>query len=190
MAYLGDTFDPAGVPEDERSFEPMPAGDYNVQIVESEVAQTKNGGDMLKLTLEVIDGPFANRKVWDNLNIRNANPQAQTIAHRALADICAAVGVGPIDDSEDLHFKPFVATLKIEPAREVNGQTYDARNAVKRYKARSGTAMAQPATRPVVQPAAAQRPAAGGGGSRPWNNGSSRPQPAARSIPLDDDIPF
>lgn len=181
MAHLGNTFDPSQVPEDERSFEPMPAGDYVCQVIESEVVQTKSGGDMLKLTLEVTEGQFANRRVWDNLNIRNNNPQAQQIAHRALADLCSACGVGPITDSEDLHFRPFVATLKIEPAREVNGQTYDARNGVKRYKPKNGTTVvaaqgsaARPA--PAAQ-AAAARPA------RPWGNGA-----AAR--PVAGDPPF
>ncbi|AWN43141.1 DUF669 domain-containing protein [Methylobacterium durans] len=188
MAYLGNTFDPADVPEDERSFEPMPEGDYNVQIVESEIAATKNGGDMLKLTLEVIDGQFANRKVWDNLNIRNSNPTAQQIAQRALADICTATGTGPITDSEDLHFKPFVATLKIEPPRTVGDKTYDARNAVKRYKARGGQPPAGKAApqRQSAQSSGAARPSGGGTGSRPW---TARQNEAARSQ-QHDDIPF
>lgn len=191
MAYLGNTFDPSEVPEDDRNFEPMPEGDYNVQIIESEIVATAKGGDMLKLTLEVIGGPFENRKVWDNLNIRNANPQAQSIAHRALADICAAVGAGPITDSEDLHFKPLVATLKIEPSRTVGDKTYDARNGVKRYKPRSGAGAAQ-AGRPASQQRQAS-PAAQAGrgatGSRPWNNGGARSE-AARTQPMDDNIPF
>lgn len=187
MAQLGGTFDPTEVPQDERSFEPMPAGDYNCQIVESEVVPTRTGGEMLKLTLEVIDGQFANRKVWDNLNIRNSNPQAQSIAHRALADLCAACGLGPISDSEELHFKPFVAVIKIDPERTVGDKTYDARNGVKRYKARGGQPPASkaPAQR-AVAPQQAARPATGGTGSRPWN---ARPSEAARQVPMDD-VPF
>jgi Protein of unknown function (DUF669) len=184
MASLGATFDPNDVPQDERSFEPLPAGDYNCQITDSEIVETRTGGEMLKLTLEVIDGPYANRKVWDNLNIRNSNATAQSIAHRTLADLCAACGLGPIADSEELHFKPFVAVLKIEPERTVGDRTYDARNGVKRYKARGGQppvgkAAAQPAARPAPQ---AARPAAAAP-SRPW---AKRSQPAA----TDDNIPF
>jgi hypothetical protein len=185
MASLGGTFDPNEIPQDERSFEPMPAGDYPCQIVDSEIVTTKSGGEMLKLTLEVTDGQYANRKVWDNLNIRNANAQAQQIAHRALADLCAACGLGPISDSEELHFRPFIAALKIE--QDKSGQ-YEPRNAVKRYKARGGQppaskAPVQQQARPAAQPVAR---ATGGTGGRPWNN---RRQEAAMAD-LDDDIPF
>ncbi|KAB1068883.1 DUF669 domain-containing protein [Methylobacterium planeticum] len=183
MAYLGNTFDPNEVPEDERSFEPMPEGDYNVQIVESEIAPTKSGGDMLKLTLEVIDGQFANRKVWDNLNIRNSNAVAQGIAQRALADICAATNTGPITDSEELHFKPFVATLKIEPSRTVGDRTYDARNGVKRYKARGGQPPAGKSA-PAQRTAAASLPPAQRS-ARPWGNGAAgAARPAAGEPPF------
>lgn len=182
MANLGNTFDPNNVAEDDRSFDPLPAGDYDCQITDSEMKETRSGGEMLKLTLEVISGPYANRKVWDNLNIRNANPQAQQIAHRALADLCAACGVGPITDSEDLHFKPFVATLKINPAK---GE-YDASNGVKRYKGRGGQPPANRGTveRPAPAAAAAQA-GRGATGSRPW-----AAKPAARQAEMDDNIPF
>ena len=185
MASLGTTFDPNEVPQDERSFEPLPVGDYNCQITESEIIETRTGGEMLKLTLEVIDGPFANRKVWDNLNIRNANATAQSIAHRALADLCAACGSGPISDSDELHFKPFVATLKIEPERTVGDRTYDARNAVKRYKGRggqppAGKSPAQPAQR-SAQATSSPRPN-GAAPSRPWAN-RSQPEAARHEDP-------
>jgi hypothetical protein len=168
MADLGNTFDPNDIPEDDRSFEPMPAGDYVCQIIDSEIVQTRSGGDMLKLTIEVIEGSFANRKVWDNMNIRNANAQAQGIAQRSLADLCTAVGAGAIRDTEELHFKPFVATLKIDPAKD----GYDAKNAVKRYRARGGQAPQRPAADPATQrQAAAAAPKANG--SRPWTRNAA-----------------
>ena len=185
MASLGGTFNPNEIPQDERSFEPIPAGDYTCQVIESEIRPTKSGGDMLRLTLEVVDGPFANRRIWENLNIRNSNPQAQSIAHRALADLCAACGAGAIDDSEELHFKPFVATIKIEPGRD----GYEPRNGVKRYKPRGGQPGAGKA--PVQRQAAPQQASAprpnGSAPSRPWAN---RGQPeAARNVNMDD-VPF
>lgn len=189
MANLDFTFNPSDVPEDERSFEPLPAGLYNVQIIESEVRPSKSG-QMLRLTLEVMDGPKAGRRIWDNLNIQNRSQQAQQIAQRALADICQAVGCGALQDSEELHFKPLVADVKIVPERtdENTGNIYPPSNGVKRYKARGGQPPAGKA--PVQQRQAAPQQAArpnGSAPSRPWAN---RAQPeAARQVPMDD-VPF
>ena len=56
------------------SFDPIPAGKYICQIVESEIKSTKAGtGQQLVLTWEVLDGEFKGRKVWDRLNISNPN---------------------------------------------------------------------------------------------------------------------
>lgn len=161
---FGGDFDPTSVPEDERNFDVLPAGDYQLQVIDSEVIALRSGnGDMLKLTLEVLDGPFANRKVWDNLNIRHTNAQAQSIAQRALADLCLAVGVQGLRNSEDLHFKPFVGTLKVEPPKD----GYDAQNRVKKYKPRGGVApTSRPAPTQAARPAA--QPAQAGGTRAPW----------------------
>jgi hypothetical protein len=140
------------VPEDTRSFDPLPAGDYTMQVIDSEIKDTKSGtGQQLVLTLEVIDGPYANRRVWDRLNIVNQNPDAQRISERALADLCLAVGLAKITDSEMLHFKPFTGRVSISVDK--SGQ-YGPQNRV-RYKSRGG---ASPAPRPG--------PAANG--SKPW----------------------
>ena len=138
MAELDMDFNPAEVPEDERSFDPLPAGDYTMQVIDSEIKATKanNGDQQLVLTLEVIDGPFSNRRVWDRLNIRNHNADAQRIAQRGLADLCLAVGIPSLRNSEDLHFKPF--TGKIAIRQDKTGQ-YGPQNTV-RYKARGGGA--------------------------------------------------
>lgn len=181
MAHLGNTFDPGAVEADERTTPaPMPPGEYDVHIIDSVMKETSKGGDMLALTLEVITGPYEGRKVFDNLNIRNANPVAQSIAHQTLKAICDACGTGPIEDSETLHHRPMVAVLKIE--EDKTGQ-YDPRNAVKRYKARGGAApagKAQPSARPAQAPRAAA-PAAAGGTPRPWGK---------RPVENPDNIPF
>jgi hypothetical protein len=162
MADLGQIFDPAEVPEDNRSFDPLPMGDYLCQILESDVVKTKAGdGEILKLTLEVVDGPYERRRIFETLNIRNPNPNAQAIAQRALADLCQACGLGVIRDSEELHFKPFLARVAIETDK--TGQ-YEPKNRVKRYKPARGT---PPTVKsgPTAVPSANQtqmRP------SRPW----------------------
>lgn len=180
MADLGQVFDPAEVPEDNRSFDPLPTGDYLCQILESDVVKTKAGdGEILKLTLEVVDGPYEQRRIFENLNIRNPNPNAQAIAQRALADLCQACGLGVIRDSEELHFKPFLAKVTIETDK--TGQ-YEPKNRVRRYKpargappaGKAGSVYPTPAENADYQPMSKGQPSGQGRLSAP-NASHSRP---------------
>lgn len=156
MADLNMDFNTDEIPEDERSFDVLPVGEYPMQVIESELKPTKanNGDEQLVLTLEVIEGPFTNRRVWDRLNIRNHNADAQRIAQRALADLCLAIGIQSLRNSEDLHFKPFVGKVGVKASKDPN---YGPSNTV-RYKPRGGAAARPTAAKPAAsgQTAAAQ----------------------------------
>lgn len=137
----------------ENQFTPVPNGDYPVVITESEVKPTKDGtGQYLQLTLEVIDGHYKGRKIWDRLNLWNKNSTAVEIAQRALSQICHAIGVLQVQDTVMLHNKPLIATLAVRAA----GGGYDESNDVKGYKAYSSgpapVAPAAPAPTPTVAP--------------------------------------
>jgi len=202
MAQLPGTFNPDEFPSDD--FDPIPDGWYPAQIIDSEIKDTASGGQMLKLSGEITDGDFSGRLFWDNLNIVNRSEVAQRIASQRLGKYCAAVGLGPIDDTEDLHNIPFMVKLVIEPGE---GQYRD-KNIVKDVKpyenaasqsVARGTAAAK---RPVQQqpaPARSEAPARSGNQQqrppqqqRPGASGSSRPwgQRQQSSQHLDDDIPF
>ena len=153
MAKLGGTFDATGV-EPNAPLDPLPPGDYKVQILQSEMRVTKAGtGQMLWLDMEVLEGPFERRHVYDQLNLINPNPTAEEIAQRTLSAICHAVGKLQVSDSEELHFLPTVVKVAVQP----NGY-----NEVKGYK-------------PVQQSAAA-------GASTPAGNGSAPSRPAPSSV--------
>lgn len=172
MVDFPEDFNVADIPEDDRSFEPLPPDDYLMQVIESDIKPTKAGdGQQLVLTLEVIDGSYANRRIWDRINIRNPNADAQRIAQRALADLCLAVGIPSLRKTEDLHFKPFTGRITIKPDK--TGQ-YAPQNAV-RYRGRGGqppTGKAAPTNSrqhsQVTPPNAAPMRQAAGAGSRPW----------------------
>lgn len=140
MVKFNNTFDSSTV-EPREDFEPLPAGNYNVQIVESEMKPTKAGdGQYLQLTLEVIDGPHTARKLWDRLNLINPNQTAVEIATRTLSAISRACGVQMVSDSEQLHYKPMSVRVKLKPAR---GE-YEATNEIGGYKpAEGGSALSQ-----------------------------------------------
>lgn len=118
-------------------FDPIPAGKYLAMIVASEMQATKAGdGSYLKLTFEVIDGEFKNRKLWTQLNLQNPNSQAVQIAKSELSAICRAVGVMQPKDSVELHNLPLVITVKCRKRED----TGDIQNEIKGYtKKESGS---------------------------------------------------
>jgi len=114
-------------------FDVLPAGEYDVCIVSSVVEPTKAGnGKFLKLELQVLNGPFQNRKIFDRLNLWNPNQQAVTIAQGTLSAICRAVGVLTPQDSSDLHNKPLRCRVTVRKSEE-----YGDGNEVKRYMPRN-----------------------------------------------------
>lgn len=170
MASLNGTFDASTV-EPSAPIEIIPPGDYTVQIIESDMVPTKaNDGQMLNLTMEVLDGPARGRRLWDRLNLVNNNQQAVEIAQRTLSAICHAVGQIQVSDSEMLHFKPMIAKVKVKPAgKDKHGIWREAKNEIGGYKPAGGAA--SPAA-PAIQQ---QRPAA--------NPPPAQARPAGQPIP-------
>lgn len=161
MAELN--FDASQVVPSEGAMGAVAAGWYNVMIDESEIKPTRDGlGAYLNLRFTIVDGAMANRKIFDRLNIRNANPVAQTIAYENLSAIGHAVGVIQMQNSEQLHNIPLKVRVKV---RKGNAEFPDDQNEISAYKnineqvGTTATAIAQPtapgipAAMPVAQPA-------------------------------------
>lgn len=130
------------------SFDVVPAGEYEAVIVSSEMKPTTTGGEMLVLELQILNGKYQNRKVWDRLNLVNSNDQAVTIAKGTLSAICRAVGVLTPKDSSELHNRPLLIKVAVQPARD----RYSESNTIKAYKPRhTGPAPIQAAPVPIVQ---------------------------------------
>ena len=129
----------------QQSFEPIPAGWYNMMIVGSEMKPTSNGqGAYLQLSLKVVDGQYAGRQVFDRLNLQNQNPVAAEIAYKRLSAYCHATGVIQVQDSQQLHGIPLKARVSVRT--DSTGQ-YDPSNeikAVKHINEETGTTAAPP----------------------------------------------
>jgi hypothetical protein len=175
MANLDMTFRPEDAPANE--YDPLPAGQYMAQVIDSTIADTKSGnGQMLTLTWEVLAGPFEGRMLFDRLNIRNTNEKAQAIGLQQLAKICVALGIPSVSDSEELHHLPLMLDVKIQDDKS---GSYGPQNQIKKYSPINGPAnppaQAQPQPRPATgQPAQAVRSA---------NAGVATAQRAAASAP-------
>ena len=122
------------------ALDPIPAGWYTAQITTSDIKPTSNGaGAYLELVLEVLEGPFAKRKLYDRLNLQNNNQTAVEIAYRTLSAICHATGVIVVQDSQQLHGKPLQVKVSLRAAGPgSDGKNYDASNEIKGYKAMEG----------------------------------------------------
>ena len=115
------------------SFEPIPAGEYELMVTETEWHETKSGtGRYLKLTVTVLDAEYDGRLIWENLNLENPSDTAVRIAMGSLSALCRAIGhmeALQTDDASELCNRPFRAKVGIQPAK---GQ-YEASNKIVAY---------------------------------------------------------
>ena len=173
MAIFAQTFDANSV--EPSNFDVYPAGKYLSQIVSSEMRPTKDGrGQYLFLELDILEGPFAGRKLFDRLNLVNDNPDTVDIATRTLSSICRATGQMQVKDSEQLHLIALIADVRVRPPKgqygESNSIRYLPRNAAAAPATRAPVAYASapaPATAPAPQPQPAT-PVAPAAGGLPW----------------------
>ena len=172
MAIFAQTFDANSV--EPSNFDVFPAGKYLAQIVSSEMRPTKDGrGQYLFLELDILEGQFVGRKLFDRLNLVNDNPDTVDIATRTLSSICRATGQMQVKDSEQLHLIPLIADVRVRPPKgqygESNSIRYLPRNAAAPATRAPGAYASAPAPAtapsPQPQPATPMAPAAGG---LPW----------------------
>ncbi len=159
MASLKDIipggFDSSAVAP-QASRDPLPAGTYDVEITGSEVKETaKKNGTGLKLEYTVISpAEFVNRKIFGFINLRHENPDAENIGQSQLSALCRAVGIGKLDDSDQLFSKIVRVRVKVRPA--ANG--YEASNDVTAFETVGIALPAAAAAGSASQAAAAKKP--------------------------------
>lgn len=163
-------FDPASVPA--QNYDPLPAGWYTVMVEKAEVVDTKaRDGKRVKVEFLVTDGEHQGRKLFGGINIVNANPKAQEIGLRELADFSRACGLVTVKDTSEFIDKMLLVkvALRADAGREPD-------NEIKGYKA-LGAGTAKPAA-PVPKTAATQAPAAA---PAPVNSAPAAPKPAGKT---------
>ncbi len=170
-------YDQGASPEARKDFELMPEGDYVGQITESEIKPNSKGtGQLLKLTWELLNAGFKDRRVWQQINVQHTNPQAQQIGQIEFANLKAGLGItGTVADTLMLHNKPCGLKLKIEKGE---GQ-YKDKNVVFDFFPAQQFGQAAGSTAPVavvvapvaapVAPVAVATPAANTQGRMPWD---------------------
>ena len=151
MAKLN--FNATEVASQQTGYEPRPAGEYTMQVVNSDMRTTKSGnGQYLWLEFDILSGPVRG-KFFERLNLFNENTKAVEIANRQLSAICNAVGLVSLQDSEQLHMKPLKVVLKVSESKDGSLQ-----NTAKYFPLNSAPA----------QVASAAAPAAASAATKPW----------------------
>lgn len=162
MARFDAAFDASSI-DPTTAYELLPAGKYRAQIVESEMRATRNGmGQFLWMMLDILDGPYKGRKIFDQLNLVNPNPTTVEIAQRTLSAICHATGRMQVSDSEELHLIPMTIQVTVKPPKNGYGES----NAI-RYMVPDPSPAAPQAAKAQTGGAAAAAPARMA--AAPWN---------------------
>lgn len=116
MASIGGSYNPDAEPSnDTGGFTPIPAGHYDIEVVESDYgANSKGNGMNLKMKAQVIDGEFADRVLYLNFGLEHTNTGWANGEQSRFAAFRHSVGVLHADDSEEFHYKKLRAVVDIE----------------------------------------------------------------------------
>src|ERR1035438_3304507 len=104
----------------EAGIQPVPAGEYEMQVGTAVVATTGNGKDMIKVRYNVVAGPHTGRPVFNNFTISPESSQSMGFFFRQMK----AHGLGPDffqrnptpqQVAENLMGKLVHVKIKIEP---------------------------------------------------------------------------
>ncbi len=150
------TFKTNDVPQEERKFAPLPDGYYLMHAVKSDIKATRNDGEYINFEFHVLDGDYANRRLWTNINIKNKNEEAVKIGLRMLQQLCVAAGLleGIKENTEELHFIPVLGLVKrIKAGEDKHGVWRDEKNEIRGFKP-EGSVQAPQMGRQKPQPVA------------------------------------
>lgn len=113
-----------------KKFEPIPAGKYRAIIANVEDKKTKSGtGKYIKFEFLVTGGFYDGRKIFENANYENPNPQAVQIGYQTLMNIGKALGYEGKYDPMDCMDKMLILELGFR----IDKQTGEKVNTVKKY---------------------------------------------------------
>jgi len=111
MGIFDTGFNAADAPDaPSGDFTPFPAGQYALRILEVQETQSKAGNDMLKVAMEVADGPHESRRVWDYVVPSNSFGVAK------LKNLCLGCGLVTVTSAADLEGHVVQAKVKVESA--------------------------------------------------------------------------
>jgi Protein of unknown function (DUF669) len=142
MSDLGENFNTQDY-GDRQEYQLIPAGEYPMMVVHSEMKDTKDMmGKFLYTELAIVGGQYDGRKVFERFNLFNQNAQAQQIGREAFADLVKACGFQNVGNSEQLHNIMVIGVVGIQQPKA--GSAYGPSNTIKKYHPAGTTNQAPP----------------------------------------------
>lgn len=77
---------------EEAEFTPLPAGDYRVKVANVEKKTSQSGNDYVAMVMEVIDGEFTGRNIYNNFHLTVKTAEASIKRIYKMAEF---VGITP-----------------------------------------------------------------------------------------------
>ena len=152
MAMLGTPFITDELPQGNTgSYEVLPAGWYTATINAADVKQTKSGtGRYIAVRYDITGPTHQGRVVFSNLNIENANPEAEKLARQQLRALMESIGIAKLENTDQLIGSNVKVKLKIE-----RNEQYGDKNQVAAFSKQEGSVAAKapaPATKASAAP--------------------------------------
>lgn len=168
MAFLGETFSVDSLPVSDRNYDLIPEGWYTATITKADINATKSGtGQKIDMRYDITGPTHEGRVVFGTINIRNQSAKAEEIGRQQLGEILRAIGLGTIQDSDQMIGGVLGIRVKIKhPSEQDKANGYsDSRNEIGGFKSVAAAPMAAAPFSPA--PAAPAAPAVTGS-TPPW----------------------
>lgn len=96
---------------DDKSYDLLPDGKYEVIVLDAKEKLTKKGDRAIEISFQVLSGQYQNRLIWETLNIWNSSETARNIARDRLSQICKACMVPAAGSSDAILGKRLTINL-------------------------------------------------------------------------------
>jgi len=177
-ALFGDAFRESDI-KSTSDFDVLPPCKPQCLIERAQFKQNKKAnGHYLEITLQVIDGPHKNRKLWDRINIDNPDQTCVKIGMGQLKKLLKATEINDFEDTSQLLNKVVIAHVAVQ-----KNDVYGDQNVIRGY-----SDVVTPTAPVAVPQAAGPAPATQAGPAEP---GNTLEKPAPEQAPwMRDKGPF
>lgn len=138
------------------SYQPVPPGEYEVEIINSDIKQTRSGENQVVFIYEIANGDYRGMQVFDRLSLFSMDPRVKEMSQRKLKTIAISCGLpnpNYVADTAEFHGRHMITKLAI---REYNGNQYQDVKSYSPLNSSNRTPAAPRAATPPQQQAAAQ----------------------------------